>query len=184
MTAQNLEEAVADAADAKNDDAYAKAAKNVKTAAKAYQNSVKQRKQVTNPKESFLIERAKTVNTVTNVEAATEGNDPNALLGKSGGYTAYIAMRSSLVENEDGYYKEMSPVEAEGDGGSVVEAYPTKKDAEKREAYLAAFDGGALLSGAHKVVGTLVVRTSGALSATQQKELGKKIIDALIRLEN
>lgn len=97
MTAQNLEEAVADAADAKNDDAYAKAAKNVKTAAKAYQNSVKQRKQVTNPKESFLIERAKTVNTVTNVEA---------------------------------------------------------------------------------------VRTSGALSATQQKELGKKIIDALVRLEN
>lgn len=105
-TKKNLEKAIASADGAKDDDAYVKVTKKVKTTARAYQNSVKQLKQVTNPKEAFLIERAKTVGTITNVETATEENDPNKLLGKSDGYTSYIAMKSSLVT--DDYYKDMS----------------------------------------------------------------------------
>lgn len=182
-TKKNLEKAIASADGAKDDDAYVKVTKKVKTTARAYQNSVKQLKQVTNPKEAFLIERAKTVGTITNVETATEENDPNKLLGKSDGYTSYIAMKSSLVT--DDYYKDMSPVEAGVNGGAVIEAYKTKKDAKAREKYLASFDkSGALSSGSHMVIGTLVVRTSNELTATQQKELEKNIIDALIRLED
>lgn len=64
------------------------------------------------------------------------------------------------------------------------EAFKTVKDVKAREAYLAGLDGaGALVLGNHKVVSTLVVRTSNLLTATQQKDLEKRIIDALIRLE-
>ena len=37
--------------------------------------------------------------------------------------------------------------------------------------------------GAYTVIGTVLVRTSNKLMATQQKELEQKVIDALTRLE-
>ena len=36
--------------------------------------------------------------------------------------------------------------------------------------YLAAFDGGIFASGSHTVVGTVLVRTSNELTASQQKK--------------
>lgn len=181
-TKEALEKAVAGAEGAKDDDAFIKVTEDIRTATKAYEDSVKQLKQVTNPEESFLVERCKTVDTITDVEAATEETDQNNLMNKSGGYTSYIAMKSDLVTDE--YYAGMDPVEAGTEGGAVIEAFPTKEDAEARETYLAGFDSaGALASGSHKVVGTLVVRTSNSLKASQQRELENNIIDALIRLE-
>ena len=181
-TKDNLEKAIEDADEASDDEGYEAATKEIKDAEKAYKDSIKQLKQVTNPSEEFLIERAKTVDTIQKVEAATEETDENKMMNKPGGYTSYIAMRSSLVKNE--FYADQSPVEAGADGGAVIEAFKTVKDAEAREAYLAGFDGaGALASGSHKVVGTLLVRTSNELTATQQKNLEKSVIDALIRLE-
>lgn len=57
-------------------------------------------------------------------------------------------------------------------------------DAEARDAYLSGFDGAGMLSpGSHRVVGTLVIRTSDALSASDQKKLENRIVDALIKLE-
>lgn len=38
-------------------------------------------------------------------------------------------------------------------------------------------------NGTHTVIGTVLVRTSNELTATQQKELEQKVIDALTRLE-
>lgn len=184
-TKENLEKAIASAEDASDDEAYKAVTEEIGTATKAYEDSVKQLKQVTNPEESFLIERAKTVDTITDVEAATEETDVNKLMNKPGGYTSYIAMKSSMLDDAAAdYYNSMSPVEAGNDGGAVIEAFATEEDAQNREQYLAGFDGQGMLSpGTHTVVGTLLVRTSSELTATQEKELEQNIIEALIRLE-
>ena len=52
----------------------------------------------------------------------------------------------------------------------------------KRKDYLSAFDGGVLASGSHTVIGTVLVRTSNELTASQQKDLEAKIIAALTYL--
>lgn len=177
-----LEKAVKTGEEAEDDDAYKKVKKDIDNAIKAYQDSVKQQKQVTEPEEKFLIERAKTVKSVTAVEAATEKTDANTLMNKKGGYYAYVAMKSSLIE--DSYCEGESPVEAGTEGGAVIEAFHTVKDAEARDAYLSGFDGASMLSpGSHRVVGTLVIRTSDELSASNQKKLENRIVDALIKLE-
>ena len=53
-------------------------------------NSVKQLAQITNPKYTFIEERLKEVDTIQEVQHATEEHDPNGLLNKQGGYTASI----------------------------------------------------------------------------------------------
>ncbi|ASS40970.1 hypothetical protein AXF21_03020 [Eubacterium minutum ATCC 700079] len=181
-TKVKLEKVIKSCENAKDDDAYKKAKKNIDDAVKAYQDSIKQEKQVTAPTEKFIIERMKTIKTVTKVEAATEKTDENKLLNKKGGYYSYVAMKSSMVE--DSYINNESPVEAGNEGGAVVEAFHTDKDAKGRNDYLASFDGkGALSSGSHSVVGTLVIRTSDELTASQQKKLEKNIIASLIELK-
>lgn len=177
-----LEKTVKTSEEAEDDDAYKKVKKDIDNAIKAYQDSVKQQKQVTEPKEKFLVERAKTVRSVTAVEAATEKTDANTLMNKKGGYYAYVAMKSSLID--DSYDGGESPVEAGTEGGAVIEAFHTVKDAKARDAYLSGFDGSGMLSpGSHRVVGTLVIRTSDELSASDQKKLENRIVDALIKLE-
>lgn len=167
-----LEKAVQTSEEAEDDDAYKKVKKDIDNAIKAYQDSVKQQKQVTEPKEKFLVERAKTVKSVTAVEAATEKTDANTLMNKKGGYYAYVAMKSSLID--DSYDEGESPVEAGTEGGAVIEAFHTVKDAKARDAYLSGFDGAGMLSpGSHRVVGTLVIRTSDELSASDQKKTGE-----------
>lgn len=77
-----------------------------------------------------------------------------------------------------------SPVENGNEGGGAIEVYKTAKLAKAREAYLSALDSpGALSPGTHRVVGTMVVRTSSKLKASQQRALEKNIIDALIKLK-
>lgn len=178
-----LQKAVESSEDASEDAEYEKATEEITTAAKAYEDSIKQLEQVTLPEESFLVKRAKTVDTITKVEAATEETDGNKLMNKEGGYYAYVAMKSSMVD--DSYYSSQSPVEAGTDGGAVIEAFKTVKEAEARNTYLSGLDGnGAFSPGTHKVVGTLLVRTSNELTASQQKKLEKDVINALIKLED
>ena len=64
----------------------------------------------------------------------------------------------------------------------AAEVYETKEYAETRNAYLAGFDGTVFSSGSHTVCGTIVVRTSDKLTATQQQVLEDDIISALIEL--
>ena len=147
----------------------------------AYENSVKQLKQVTAPTETFVIERVQAVSGVTGVSAATEENDPNGQLGKQGGYTAqiyfaYDKVSASAVSGN-------SIIEKGTDGGGSIEVYNTVEDAEKRDTYLASFDGGIFASGSHKILGTMVVRTSSKLTASQQKELETNITNSLIELK-
>ena len=61
-----------------------------------------------------------------------------------------------------------------------TEVYATEEDALERDAYLAGFDGTAFASGSHTVVGTVVVRTSNLLTASQQKALEAEIVDTLL----
>lgn len=76
-----------------------------------------------------------------------------------------------------------SVIEQGTEGGGGIEVYATAEDAEKRREYLEIFDGGLFVSGSHTVIGTVLIRTSNELTATQQKEMETKIIEALTYVE-
>ena len=137
-------------------------------------------KQVTNPSEAFVIERLQGIEGIGDISAVTEDNDPNGQLGKSGGYTATVYYTSPLVDQSDVIGSTV--IEKGTEGGGAIEVYANVDDANKRKDYLSAFDGGILSSGSHEVVGTVLVRTSDKLTASQQKELEAAIIEALTRL--
>lgn len=143
--------------------------------------SIQQFKQLTNPSEEFVITRLQTVDEIADVRAVTEDNDPNGQLHKQGGYTATVYFESKNVNQSDAYGDNL--IDKGTDAGGAVEVYATQEDADKRNTYLSAFDGGALSSGSHKVVGTVIVRTSQLLNASQQKVLEQKVVDALSKIE-
>lgn len=118
------------------------------SAKQTLQNRISQLKQVTDPGESFVIHRLTGLPNITGVEAATEDNDPNGQLGKSGSYTAAVYFTSDLVDVSKTYASPgYTGIVATGtDGGGCVEVYKTSEDAQKRDQYLAAFDGGILSS--------------------------------------
>lgn len=145
------------------------------------ENSIKQREQVTNPSEAFVIQRLTEVEHIQTPTAVTEDRDPNGLLGKQGGYTATIYFASDLVDQSAVPGDDL--IERGTDGGGAVEVYPDESGAKKRNEYLAGFDGGMFSSGSHSVCGTCVIRTSDELTASQQKELEAAMIEALTRLE-
>ncbi|MGC5077388.1 hypothetical protein [Agrococcus sp. DT81.2] len=145
------------------------------------QRSIEQRKQVTNPSEAFVIERIQSLPGVAGVQAVTEDNDPNGNLNKQGGYTATVYLSSALVDQSAVIGTDI--VEKGTEGGGAVEVYETVDEATARDEYLALFDGGILRSGSHVVLGTVVIRTSDNLTATQQRELESAIHDALIRID-
>ena len=159
---------------------YASVQKNITEKLTAYQNSVKQLTQITNPKASFVEERLKEVDTIQEVQHATEEHDPNGLLNKQGGYTASIYFSDSQV-TEPVYGTDI--VDKGTEAGGCIEVYKTKDEAEKRNTYISAFDGGQLNPGSHYVYGTIVIRTSMHLTASQQKALTEKIYNKLIELK-
>ena len=126
------------------------------------------------PSAEFLIQRLMTISTVTAAGAATEETDPNNKLHKPGGYQDYVFFKDSQVPDADNYY-------GKTDGGGVVEVYSNATEANKRNKYLAVFDGqGFLDSGSHTVLGTCVIRTSSYLTATQQNTLTEAIKAAIL----
>lgn len=145
------------------------------------ENGIKQLKQVTNPSQDFVMARLKEVPGIVNMEPVTEDNDPNGNLNKAGGYTSDVYFESQNVNQSDVYGNDL--IEKGVDAGGAIETYKTNKDAAERDSYLGVFDGGVISSGSHKVIGTVLVRTSDKLTATQQNELTQAIIDALTRLE-
>lgn len=149
---------------------------------KALSDSIAQMKQVTNPSEAFVVDILESIPTVTEVLAVTEDNDPNGNLHKAGGYTSAVYFTSDMVDVEAHYLKGDS-IQKGTNGGGCVEVYETVENAEKRNTYLAAFDGSVIASGSHTVLGTCVIRTSNYLMASQQKELETNIYNALIELK-
>lgn len=160
---------------------YVEVNERVISAKTALENSIKIMRQVTNPPESFIIERIKDIDGITGYSAVTEDNDPNGMLNKPGGYTSTVYFAYNKVE--DPYHVlDRTIVDNGTSGGGGIEVYATEEDALKREEYLALFDGSVLASGSHTVVGTILVRTSDELTASQQKELEAKIVENLTEI--
>ena len=165
---------------------YADQLDAIASAKQALQDSIAQMRQVTNPEEAFVIQRLTGLPNITGVQAATEDNDPNEQLHKAGGYTSDVYFSSDLVDSSKTYADPEyagAIIQVGTDGGGSVEVFANEDDAYKREAYLAVFDGTALTSGYHEVVGTCVIRLSQYLTATQQEDLAQEITDSLTRLE-
>ena len=146
------------------------------------ENSIKQLKQITSPTGDFVIQRLNEIEEIVDIQGATEDNDPNNQLNKQGGYTSASFFSTSLLNQANIYGDGL--MDKGTDAGGCIEVFKTVEDAEKRNTYISAFDGqGALNPGSHKVVGTIVVRTSSKLKASQQTELETKIINKLIELQ-
>lgn len=154
----------------------------LKDAETALSNSIEQRKLVTAPSEAFVIERLRGIHGVGEIAALTEETDNNGLLGKAGTYYAKIDFASPWIKDPYSIYSGRSVAENSTDGGGSVEVFETEELAQKRNDYLGAFDGGMFASGSHKVLGTLIVRTSNELTASQQKKLEADIIASLTKL--
>ena len=64
-----------------------------------------------------------------------------------------------------------------------IQGLERAEEAETRNNYLASFDGaGMFSSGSHMVLGTMVIRTSDDLKASQQETLTNAIIAAMTSL--
>lgn len=147
----------------------------------SYESSVKQLEQITQPSQEFIEKRLKEIPTITEIQSVTETNDPNGLLNKQGGYTASVYFADQQVS---GIAPAADLVEAGNEAGGNIEVYSSKDDAEKRNDYLSSFDGNGLLNpGSHYVYGTIIIRTSDRLTASQQKNLTDAIYQKLIELQ-
>lgn len=148
----------------------------------AYQNSVLQMKQITNPNEDFVIQRLKGIPNISGYQAVTEDHDPNGNLNKQGGYTSTVYFSTPLINQSSVYGNDI--VDKGTECGGAIEVYASEEDAEKRDSYLASFDGAGMLnSGSHKVLGTIVIRTSTKLTATQQNKFTNNITNKLLELQ-
>ena len=176
----NTEEIVARTSELNEPLDYTAEIRTLNDAEKTLSDSIELMKQLTNPSEEFVISRLQTIMDASAIQAVTEDHDPNGNLNKAGGYTAAIYFSSPLVDISTVYGADI--VERGVDGGGCVEVYANVEDAEKRNTYLSGFDGAGILSpGSHSVLGTMVIRTSDKLTASQQKELEAEIIDVLIK---
>ena len=132
------------------------------------------------------MQRILTVDDVVDARAVTEDQDPNGNLHKAGGSTSTIYFESKKVDQSKVYvsgdYKDVL-IDKGTDAGGAIEVYSTVEDAEKRRDYLATYDGTIFANGTHTVIGTVLVRTSNELTASQQKELEQKVIEALTKLD-
>lgn len=160
---------------------YSSELSDLDEAFKALELSIKQYALVDNPSEAYVISCLQRVAGITGISAATEENDPNGQLGKAGGYTVAVYFSHQKVDQSSVYGDTL--IDKGTDAGGQIEVYSKPEDAEKRNNYLATFDGSAFSSGSHCVIGTVVVRTSDELTATQQRELEESVIAELINID-
>lgn len=156
---------------------YEKTINNLNEKYNSLNKSIKQYELVDKPTEAYIISCLKKVPGIVDMAAATEENDPNGKLNKQGGYTSQVYFSCEYVNQNEVYGDTI--IDKGTDAGGSIEVYTTEEDAKKREDYLSGFDGGILSSGSHKVIGTVLIRTSNELTATKQKELETSIVNAL-----
>lgn len=147
-----------------------------------FDKSIKQYKLVDNPTEEYLLSRLKTVKGIFNITAYTEETDTNKYLNKAKWYYSKIVFQHEDVQHSAIEYGH--PIEEVGNpAGGCVEAFKTVEDAERRNQELQSQEGTVRSPGSHKVIGTVLVRTSDDLTTAKQKELEQAIIDALTYIE-
>lgn len=161
---------------------YSNLIKNVEENQTLLESSIAQMAQITNPTGDFVVLRLQQIAQIGEIQGVTEDNDPNGSLNKQGGYTSATYFTSTLVNQEDVYGSGV--VEKGTNAGGCVEVYANIEDAQKRNEYLALFDGAGIMnSGSHNIFGTIVIRTSSKLTASQQAELETQIKEKLIALQ-
>lgn len=160
---------------------YSSTLSNLSTNKQNLENSIKQYALVDAPEESYIITCLSNVPNIVDISAVTEDNDPNGNLNKAGGYTAQVYFSSDLVDQSD--VSGSTVIEKGTDCGGSIEVYATPEEAKTRNEYLGSFDGSIFASGSHTVVGTVLVRTSDKLTASQQKGMESNIIAALTTIE-
>lgn len=146
------------------------------------EKSIAQYALVDNPTEDYIISCLSKVNTIVDVDAVTEDNDPNGNLNKAGGYTSTVYFSSDLVDQSK--VNGSTIIDKGTNAGGGIEVYRTPEDAQNRNKYLASFDGGMFASGSHTVIGTVLVRTSDELTASKQQMLESAIIEQLFSNED
>lgn len=158
---------------------------------KACQESIQLQKQITAPTDAFVMERLALVETIGEMEAVTEANDPNKALNTPGGYIGCIFFFDKQVDLTQfyDYQPEEGPLDLGFIGGGAIEIYKTVEDAQNRDNQLKMFDNTTVHTagqtsffepGAHGVVGTVVIRTSSKLSEEAQQILLEAIGKALL----
>lgn len=157
---------------------YGEMAQDILDACAQIENSNQLYALVDAPSDERVIACLEQVEGVLQCVAVTEETDNNNNLNKAGSYIgriifAYEAVTRSAISDS-------ALLNKGTDAGGSIEVFRNQDDAEKRNSYLAVFDGTILDSGSHVVVGTLVVRTSSKLTATQQQELQAAITKALL----
>lgn len=151
---------------------------------KAYEDSITGLKQITAPADDFVMARLQRIKTITGMEAVTEDHDPNGKMNKPGGYIGTVYFRDNRISDEDVVvWEEDTIIDIGTPGGGSIEIYPNVEDAVSRNEYLSTFDGSWLSAGSHEVYGSIIIRTSDKLTATQQKELTQEILNSLIEIE-
>ena len=148
-------------------------AQTVRTATEALQYDVAILDAINHPDEAHVESALWNVEGVSAVASVTEDNDPNAMLGKEGGYLSCTYFTLSMLGEGD------DPVGAGVDGGGAVEVYPTLADAEARCEYLSGFDETVFYSGSYSLIGTMVVRMSWVLSNEDQLRYTSAVFEAL-----
>ena len=150
------------------------------SAQEAFEYSVKVMTQITNPTGDFIVLRLSEIETIGDIFGATEDKDPNGLLNKQGGYTSATFFSSEHIDQST-VYSDLTYTKATL-GGGCVETFATTDGAIRRDEYLATLDGSGYSSGSHIILGTIVIRTSNYLTASQQNELTEQIKAKLIEL--
>lgn len=136
--------------------------------------------QIEDPSEKWVTERLETVSKIKDVEAVSEDNDPNMMLGKDGGYTACLYFTINDIDSNS--VEGDTIVDKGTDVGGAIEVYKSVKDAEARCEYLSGFDNTLLYSGSYAIIGTMVIRTSYRLDGESQLELTNEITKAFTKL--
>ena len=131
-----------------------------------------------------MIDRLQMIDTITEIEAVTEETDLNGHLNKQGGYTSAIYFRNTLVDLDKVYIEPgfEGLLDIGTDAGGCIEIFANENDVKNRDTYLAGFDGGILSFGGHYIIGTVLIRTSNALTGTQQLELTDAIKEAVLKV--
>lgn len=130
------------------------------------------------PTEEYIIECLGCVPNIIEIAAVTEGNDPNGKLNKENGYYSAVFFAVDLLDQNNVYGDNL--IEKGTDAGGCVESYKSVEEAKNRNEYLSNFDDNVVFnSGSHKVIGTIVVRTSKELTEEEQCYLESNIIAAI-----
>jgi len=146
--------------------------------------SIKKYNLVDNPAEEYVVSRLKEINEIYNITPYTEDTDKDRYLGKPKRYYSKIVFQHKKVEHYGLENNLMSITEVGNSAGGCVEIFKTVEDAENRNQELKDLEGTNRSPGSHKVIGTILIRTSDDLTKSQQEKLEEKIIEVLTKLDD